>query len=474
MRARIMMLLAITTVLVAAHAQVREVWRYRYTPSEPGLMAQLERVMRLEDGSLLILGWTETPMNGQDALAIKLLPSGTPAWVYQQDGAGFNDAFVDAMEYNGTLWLLGRFTNEYGKLEARLLNLSQSGQQLGETILFSDADAHHRPLSLVNFYDGLLVYTERIANGRSQLLIGGHANPIDLRPWGVIFDPAQPESDPLVVGTVATPFNALDAVLFVDFRFYYSGPAGGFDIPIVGAAQLSSQSGGYWVGVQSEGSYTGEDIVLMHFTPWLQLRWGFRYTNTLHDDFAESLTVDSRGNAYLLARVHYWAGEPFEQRTLRLLKFNPQGALVEDVVIPVGNPPGTRPHLSGIIRLNAAGQRFVAANQFLARVGQGGQLVWFRTPPIRFDALIPEADGSLIAAGEESLDDGFIQRILTVIKYAPNGDLDGNGCVDDADLLRLLLAFGQSGADLAEDLNGDGVVDDADLLEVLFHFGSGC
>jgi len=27
---------------------------------------------------------------------------------------------------------------------------------------------------------------------------------------------------------------------------------------------------------------------------------------------------------------------------------------------------------------------------------------------------------------------------------------------------------------LPEDLNGDGVVDDADLLEVLFNFGSGC
>jgi outer membrane protein assembly factor BamB len=54
------------------------------------------------------------------------------------------------------------------------------------------------------------------------------------------------------------------------------------------------------------------------------------------------------------------------------------------------------------------------------------------------------------------------------------GDIDRNGCVDDADLLRLLLMVGQSGADLAEDLNGDGVVDDADLLEVLFHFGSGC
>jgi len=54
------------------------------------------------------------------------------------------------------------------------------------------------------------------------------------------------------------------------------------------------------------------------------------------------------------------------------------------------------------------------------------------------------------------------------------GDIDRNGCVDDADLLRLLLMFGQSGPGLAEDLNGDGTVDDADLLIVLFHFGSGC
>ncbi len=469
-----MMLLAITFALVAAHAQVREVWRYQYTPSEPELMAQLERVVHLQDGSLLILGWTETPINGQDALAIRLLPGGTAAWVYQQDGARFDDAFVDAQEYNGTLWLVGRFTNEHGKLEARLLNLSQSGQRLGETILFSEADVHYRPLRLVNYYNGLLVYTERVANGRSQLVIGWQPDPIDLRPWGVIFDPAQPEREPLVLGTVATPFNALDVVLLGGSRFYYSGPAGGFDSPIVGVARFGSPSGGYWVGFQSEGSYTGEDIVLMHFTPSLQLRWGYRYTNTWHDDFAESLTVDGQGNAYLLARVHYWPGEPFEERTLRLLKFNPQGALVEDVVIQVGNPPATRSHLSGIIRLNPAGQRFVASNQFLARVGSGGQLIWRRTPTVRFDALIPEADGSLIVAGEETLYDEPGRRILTVIKYAPNGDIDGNGCIDDADLLRLLLAFGQSGADLAEDLNGDGIVDDADLLTVLFNFGSGC
>jgi hypothetical protein len=54
------------------------------------------------------------------------------------------------------------------------------------------------------------------------------------------------------------------------------------------------------------------------------------------------------------------------------------------------------------------------------------------------------------------------------------GDVNGNGCVDDGDLLAVLFVFGQRGSGLAEDLNNDGVVDDADLLEVLFNFGSGC
>jgi hypothetical protein len=50
--------------------------------------------------------------------------------------------------------------------------------------------------------------------------------------------------------------------------------------------------------------------------------------------------------------------------------------------------------------------------------------------------------------------------------------VDGSGCVDDADLLAVLFAFGSSDADA--DANGDGIVDDADLLQVLFNFGSGC
>lgn len=53
------------------------------------------------------------------------------------------------------------------------------------------------------------------------------------------------------------------------------------------------------------------------------------------------------------------------------------------------------------------------------------------------------------------------------------GDVDSNGCVDDADLLSVLFAFGSDQGGCA-DVNGDGIVDDADLLTVLFNFGSGC
>jgi hypothetical protein len=51
------------------------------------------------------------------------------------------------------------------------------------------------------------------------------------------------------------------------------------------------------------------------------------------------------------------------------------------------------------------------------------------------------------------------------------GDVNDDGCVDDADLLQVLFAFGCSSGCGAEDVNGDGTVDDADLLTVLFNFG---
>jgi hypothetical protein len=62
--------------------------------------------------------------------------------------------------------------------------------------------------------------------------------------------------------------------------------------------------------------------------------------------------------------------------------------------------------------------------------------------------------------------------VVTANWSLTNGDANRDNQIDDADLLQVLFAFGQTGANLPADCNGDGVVDDADLLIVLFNFGA--
>ena len=62
---------------------------------------------------------------------------------------------------------------------------------------------------------------------------------------------------------------------------------------------------------------------------------------------------------------------------------------------------------------------------------------------------------------------------IRIYRKAVAGDVNCDGCVDDADLLSVLFEFGSTAITPA-DVNSDGIVDDADLLEVLFNFGTGC
>lgn len=110
------------------------------------------------------------------------------------------------------------------------------------------------------------------------------------------------------------------------------------------------------------------------------------------------------------------------------------------------------------------------------------------------ELIIPDANAPLTFGQAEGL--GFIDGILdemtlyhralshneiqmiyqagTAGKCILGGDVNESGCVDDADLLMVLFAFGEPGQGRSEDLNNDGMVDDADLLIVLFNFGNGC
>jgi hypothetical protein len=485
----------LASLLTLASAQVREVWRYVYTPPQDDLAAHLERAVRLSDGGLMLLGWVETPLNGRDALAIRLLPSGAEAWVYQVDGAGFDDAFVDAIESADELRLLGQFTDADGYLSAQVHRLTPAGQPVGVFTLSRTPNTHLRPLRFSDYdQSNANVVAEVVQGGVSQTLfynasISGYRpfGPFSFRPWGVLSGDLAVDYPSAILGTVATANNSVDAIFStLDYGLHrYSGAPRGVDIPAVGAVRRLAERVDYYIGIQSEGGIFGEDAVLIRYSILGTVAWGYRYTNQWHDDYAEDLAIDAQGNASLLVKSVLWQGEPYERRTLRLVRFSENGRLLSDAELVEDG----RPYLSGLVRVNETGQRYVAVSgavhpdapqgvSLLARVDASGQFLWRLPSDIEYDALFAESDGSLLTAGSLVFEgQGFptpYYRRIVAVRYAPNGDLDGNGCVDDADLLGVLFAFGQQGADLAADLNGDALVDDADLLQVLFAFGEGC
>lgn len=74
-----------------------------------------------------------------------------------------------------------------------------------------------------------------------------------------------------------------------------------------------------------------------------------------------------------------------------------------------------------------------------------------------------------------SMTNGCSSQIRAIFwKLISPNDINGDGCVDDDDVLAVLFAFGSMGMGLREDIDGDGIVGDDDFLSVLFDFGSGC
>jgi hypothetical protein len=65
--------------------------------------------------------------------------------------------------------------------------------------------------------------------------------------------------------------------------------------------------------------------------------------------------------------------------------------------------------------------------------------------------------------------------VSVLLNQSPTpGDLNGDGCVDHADLGILLRDWGCSGGDCPGDCDGDGDTDQGDLAILLAHWGAGC
>lgn len=66
------------------------------------------------------------------------------------------------------------------------------------------------------------------------------------------------------------------------------------------------------------------------------------------------------------------------------------------------------------------------------------------------------------------------QPWLAVVDQRSPGDVNGDGCVDDTDLMMVHFAYGSRGFTRLEDLNRDNIVDDTDLIIVIMNYGNGC
>jgi len=208
------------------------------------------------------------------------------------------------------------------------------------------------------------------------------------------------------------------------------------------------------------------------YTPTGELRWEREELMN-----AQSLAVVPRGPVYIAA---------FVQGTLRLRAYTVAGQLMWEREVPEvleGEFPRAQLHVDALGRvflstrttpqLSMPRQALVIGytaegrplGQLLFPNQADAYLMWV------YSASLDPQGRFLTLAGELWTDmgdyDGFVVHHRLV-----SPDVDGNGCVDEADLLAVLFNFG--GSDSAPDLNGDGIVDDADLLTVLFSFGEGC
>jgi len=145
--------------------------------------------------------------------------------------------------------------------------------------------------------------------------------------------------------------------------------------------------------------------------------------------------------------------------------------------LPSGHLQAFAGVLGGLVALE-----FDPTSRVLVGSTSNGALCFWRVPNLELLAIYPEAfipfaahllfdwSGRMLLAGQQ---DGTVTALRN--PYPPHpADVTLDGCVDDADVLAVLFAIGQTGEHLPEDVNRDGNVDDYDLIIVLTSFGHGC
>ncbi len=133
--------------------------------------------------------------------------------------------------------------------------------------------------------------------------------------------------------------------------------------------------------------------------------------------------------------------------------------------------------LVGAVQANVSSVSFSRSGNLLGAGGDRGITIWSLTTGERvrfFTEEISEGVREFEFSPVDEYQFAYLRGDSTLVLATILPDPDGNGCVDDQDLLTVLFAYGQQGAGLDADVTFDGVVDDQDLIRVLFEYGTGC
>jgi hypothetical protein len=159
-----------------------------------------------------------------------------------------------------------------------------------------------------------------------------------------------------------------------------------------------------------------------------------------------------------------------------LLDMLQRGDLVVMDVTVVSPPPAGWGNMIIAVNTGPAGQSGNWSQTSYAAEIASGNNTFTRTIALDYRDITyhPTPDYCLLNLGINSGGPWTIEvDNIRIYRKAVEGDVNCDGCVDDADLLSVLFEFGSTEITPA-DVNNDRVVDDADLLTVLFNFGTGC
>jgi uncharacterized delta-60 repeat protein len=472
-----------------------QLWVARY--DRPGLSYDAAVALALDSiGNIYVTGYSTGANTRRDYVTIKYDPSGNELWLrrYDREEGTSDTAVAVAVDSQDAIYVAGTSSMDYATVRydtngnllwARFFTgLSNGADEVAALTVDSQGNVYVTGLSWggsTNSHDYATVKYDRDGNELWVARYNGPSNLFDraialaVDGQGNVYVTGSSEGSGSGFDYATVKYDAEGNLLWVA-RYNGQGNQNDYARSIA----LDGQGNVYVTGSAWNGS--DYDYVTIKYSPDGVLLWAARYDGLGNgNDHPTRLVVDSEGNVYVTGSSRGLGSE----QDYATLKYDTNGELLW---VAHYNGLGNRSDYAAALALDSQGNVYVtglslgAGTQYdytTVKYDTSGNLLWVA----RYNgtgngddiptAVVVDGRGNVYVTGRSWNGTDFDYLTVKYIQVLP-GDVNGDGCVDDGDLLAVLFAFGQRGSGLAEDLNNDGVVDDADLLEVLFNFGSGC